>query len=96
MFFRNFNQELNNKLIECRKCSNLYHQLCHVPKIKNEEIDDKDFEECASCKIAESSDDEVKTINTKVSTTTSESATQNAKLKKVFDTLNILQIQSMI
>lgn len=79
---RNFNQDLNNKLVECRKCSNLYHQLCHVPKIKNEEIDDKDFEECANCKILESSDDEVQTINSKAIVTSSEISSQKIKLKK--------------
>ena len=36
---RQFNQELNNKLIECRKCACLFHQLCHTPLIKNEEIE---------------------------------------------------------
>lgn len=47
---KKFNQELNNKLIECRKCTNLYHQLCHVPRIRDDEIDEKDIEECATCK----------------------------------------------
>lgn len=63
---KNFNQELNNKLVECRKCTSLYHQICHVPRIKNEEIDDKDFEECTSCKNGSaSSDDEIANINSK-------------------------------
>lgn len=60
---KNFNQVINNKLIECRKCSSLYHQLCHVPKIRN---DDVDFEECSSCKIDSSSEDnEIANINMK-------------------------------
>ncbi len=77
---RNFNQELNNKLVECRKCSNLYHQLCHAPKIRNEEIDDKDFEECATCKHSQSSDDEVKKIYTKTNNS-SDSASDKPKPK---------------
>jgi hypothetical protein len=47
---KKFNQELNNKLVECRKCTNLYHQLCHIPRIRDDEIDEKDIEECATCK----------------------------------------------
>lgn len=41
----------------------LYHQQCHKPKIRDEEIDDKDFEECTGCKTAAlSEDNEVQAI----------------------------------
>jgi hypothetical protein len=60
---KQFNQELNNKLIECRKCTRLYHQMCHMPQIENHETEQFDtskntqsnkmvwyFNECSSCK----------------------------------------------
>ena len=31
--------EPNNKLIECRQCTHLYHQLCHSPKIENSQLE---------------------------------------------------------
>ncbi len=37
--YRQFNQELNNKLIECKACNHLYHQLCHHPKIENNQLE---------------------------------------------------------
>jgi hypothetical protein len=49
---KQLNQELHNKLVECRKCTGLYHQQCHLPRIRNDEIEDKDFEECSTCKIS--------------------------------------------
>ncbi len=48
---------MNNKLVECRKCTSLYHQLCHIPRIRDEEIDEKDIEECATCKNESTSSD---------------------------------------
>ena len=33
-----FNQESNNKLIECRQCTKLFHQQCHSPKIDDTQI----------------------------------------------------------
>lgn len=85
---KQFNQELNNKLVECRKCTNLYHQLCHVPKIRNNEIDDKDFEECYSCKNDSNSDDnEITAINTK-SAIRSDVKSPNSSLSPVFNKNN--------
>lgn len=44
-------------MVECRKCTSLYHQLCHIPRIRDEEIDEKDIEECAACKNETNSSD---------------------------------------
>ena len=35
----NFNQESNNKLIECKKCTKLYHQQCHTPQLGSIDIE---------------------------------------------------------
>lgn len=37
---KSFNQESNNKLMECSACQNLYHQECHEPPVSNSEASD--------------------------------------------------------
>jgi len=37
---KSFNQESNNKLMECSSCQNLYHQECHDPPVSNSEASD--------------------------------------------------------
>jgi len=37
---KSFNQESNNKLMECSSCQNLYHQECHEPPVSNSEASD--------------------------------------------------------
>lgn len=36
---KQFNQESNNKLIECRQCTKLFHQQCHNPKIEDSQLE---------------------------------------------------------
>jgi len=37
---KSFNQDINNKLMECSSCQNLYHQECHNPPVSNTEASD--------------------------------------------------------
>merc|ERR550534_1336956 len=37
---KSFNQDINNKLMECSSCQNLYHQECHSPPVSNGEASD--------------------------------------------------------
>ena len=60
-----FSQESNNKLVECRQCSRLYHQLCHAPAIDKQDLEsdpsssssnndtlDLYLPQCSACKVA--------------------------------------------
>lgn len=86
---KNFNQELNNKLVECRKCMFLYHQQCHKPKIRDEEIDDKDFEECTACKTAALlEDNEVQSITQQKQIPSSSLYSKLIKSNTINDTSN--------
>lgn len=42
---KKFNQENNNKLIECSNCKNMFHQLCHRPPLAPDELE----EQCSEC-----------------------------------------------
>ncbi|CAF1037171.1 unnamed protein product [Brachionus calyciflorus] len=69
-FCKQLNQELNNKLIECKKCSKLFHQKCHIPKIDETKAliitDDDDkmqwfIEKCQNClKIINEEDEQTR------------------------------------
>jgi len=44
---KSFNQESNNKLMECSTCQNLYHQECHDPPVLN--FDPRIIWNCSRC-----------------------------------------------
>jgi len=44
---KSFNQESNNKLMECTSCQNLYHQECHDPPVAN--FDPRIIWNCSMC-----------------------------------------------
>jgi len=44
---KSFNQESNNKLLECSSCQNLYHQECHEPPVGN--FDPRIIWNCSQC-----------------------------------------------
>ncbi|XP_014239773.1 PHD finger protein 19 [Cimex lectularius] len=39
----------DNDIIVCDRCSRGYHQLCHVPQVKNDELKDDSKWECSRC-----------------------------------------------
>lgn len=48
-FNRKFNQETNNKLIECRNCKYMFHQLCHRPPLAHDELEEQYISKCFEC-----------------------------------------------
>lgn len=64
---KQMNQEKNNKLIECHRCSKLYHQKCHYPVIEEKKNSSKSIEEnkiswfiekCQTCSILSTTEEE--------------------------------------
>lgn len=51
---KRFNQEPNNKLIECRQCTQLYHQKCHEPVIDKDQIESSSKDQVESVGDGES------------------------------------------
>lgn len=76
---RQMDSSANNQLFECTQCNQLFHQLCHIPKISNET--NLNSWVCSTCKGKKEGSQQGSIKSTKSYESSSSSSSSSSRIK---------------